>query len=715
MLRGRLRRTRRQRQRAGDRETSEEPSHASSVHRLHKMELVSFLEQLPGAVVMAPMTKGSNLPYRRLCVELGAEITVSEMTLARRLKQKRSGEFALIRRFAGEPCFGVQLATIKPDEAAWAAALVEARGADFVDINFGCPIDYFTRKGLGAALGRQPNRIRRLVEAMKRAVTAIPVTAKIRLGWNDAVAQLPAAGAGGGRRRRRRALRARPHAQRALSLRRRLGRHRRDRRRRAACRSSATAICYFRTRSTRRGRASGCAAVMVARAALIKPWIFREATDGYRDITADERLAHLSPLRGAGARALGRRRARARRASARSSRGTSTSGAATCRVARTARIRRCSGAKRSSRTRSPLEALLARSDAPAFDYLSDRLPTNGQIDPGRRAARCAIVGADDRGPAAGPTALRSRADASAAHSLLELFERARPVVLEQPRQRPVGEQLAAGLARRDSSSPRSRRSGCAAPGCRRPGTACRSGRARPSPRETRHLLRKRVAGLRQSAARATSSACRRRRSVQARDLRVGHLRGQLHRRHPRGVQDLVRVGVADAAEQMRIGQRALDGVILAAQRARELLARRLQQLEAAGIVRGQPPLRRGRSRATPGASSRLRSAAACRWRNRTPRGRPCRESRQPRSFQRKRPAIIRWMTTKSSSSSSRRCACRAAAGRTMRRPTMASSGGSIERTRNGLAKRTRLERAGRRCAARARGGRARCRGVRALV
>ena len=53
------------------------------------------------------------------------------MTLARRLKQQRSGEFALIRRFAGEPCFGVQLASIKPDEAAWAAALVESRGARF--------------------------------------------------------------------------------------------------------------------------------------------------------------------------------------------------------------------------------------------------------------------------------------------------------------------------------------------------------------------------------------------------------------------------------------------------------------------------------------------------------------------------------------------------------------------------------------------------------
>src|ERR1051325_8252806 len=133
---------------------------------------------------MAPMTKGSNLPYRRLCVELGAQVVVSEMVVGRRLKQRRQGEFALIRRAPDEPCFGVQLAGNKPEELAWAAALVEARGADFVDVNLGCPIDHFTRMGLGAALGRQPKRIQRIVEAMRAAVS-IPVTVKIRLGWND--------------------------------------------------------------------------------------------------------------------------------------------------------------------------------------------------------------------------------------------------------------------------------------------------------------------------------------------------------------------------------------------------------------------------------------------------------------------------------------------------------------------------------------------------
>src|SRR6185436_4680012 len=77
---------------------------------------MNLREVLTGAVVMGPMTKGSKLPYRRLAAELGARVLVSEMAVARRLKQKRKSEFALIRRFPGEPCFGVQLAGTNPDE-----------------------------------------------------------------------------------------------------------------------------------------------------------------------------------------------------------------------------------------------------------------------------------------------------------------------------------------------------------------------------------------------------------------------------------------------------------------------------------------------------------------------------------------------------------------------------------------------------------------------
>jgi len=90
---------------------------------------MTLREVLTGAVVMAPMTKGSNRSYRQRCVELGARVTISEMTVARRLTQRRKGEFALIRKFEGEPFFGVQLAGTNPEDTGWAAALVESRGA----------------------------------------------------------------------------------------------------------------------------------------------------------------------------------------------------------------------------------------------------------------------------------------------------------------------------------------------------------------------------------------------------------------------------------------------------------------------------------------------------------------------------------------------------------------------------------------------------------
>ncbi|MEI6668659.1 MAG: tRNA-dihydrouridine synthase family protein [Acidobacteriota bacterium] len=251
---------------------------------------MSLVETLTGAVVLAPLTRGGNLPYRRLCVGLGARVTMSEMTVARRLKQKRRGEYALIRRAPEESCFGVQLAGTNPEEMGWAAALVESRGADLVDLNAGCPIDYFTSKGLGAALSRQPARIGRIVDAMKRAVQQVPVSVKIRLGWNERsrnhVEQARAAADGGAD---------------AIIIHGRT----RDARYRSAADWDAVGevvaavavpvvgngdILFPHEIAAARAR-SGCAGVMVGRGALMKPWIFREATEGYQDITADERLA----------------------------------------------------------------------------------------------------------------------------------------------------------------------------------------------------------------------------------------------------------------------------------------------------------------------------------------------------------------------------------------------------------------------------------------
>jgi tRNA-dihydrouridine synthase 3 len=217
-------------------------------------------------------------------------VLVSEMVVARRLRQRRRGEFALIRRAPAEPCFGVQLAGNNPEELAWAAAIAEGRGADFVDLNLGCPIDHFTRKGLGAALARQPGRVRRLVEAMRGAVAQVPVTVKIRLGWNASsrnYLDLARAAVDGGAA--------------AITVH---GRTREARYRHPADWDAIAEVAasvpvpvigngdlLYPHEIEARRRDSGCAAVMIARGALIKPWIFREAAAGYWDITAEERVA----------------------------------------------------------------------------------------------------------------------------------------------------------------------------------------------------------------------------------------------------------------------------------------------------------------------------------------------------------------------------------------------------------------------------------------
>lgn len=353
---------------------------------------MSLREVLTGAVVMAPMTKGSNLPYRRLCLELGARVLMSEMVVARRLKQRRQGEFALIRRAPNEPCFGVQLAGNKPEEMAWAAALVESRGADFIDLNLGCPIDHFTRMGLGAALGRQPGRARRVVEAMRAAVK-VPVTVKIRLGWNaqslnymEMARAAVEAGADAitvhGRTREARY------------------RHPADWQLIAEIAAAVTVPVVgngdllFAHEIRDRLATSGCAGVMIARGALIKPWIFREAAGGHWDITAEERLAIYRRyvalgLEHWGDDEHGRKRLREF---------LRWHAGFWCRYA----PQRPDGSWPTMQqregtwaTRSALEALLARSDDAALEYVTDQLLAGGDLSDPPPVATVAAV--DDRG------------------------------------------------------------------------------------------------------------------------------------------------------------------------------------------------------------------------------------------------------------------------------------------------------------------------------
>ncbi len=341
---------------------------------------MTLRETLTGAVVLGPMTKGCNLPFRRLCVEMGARVTVGEMTVARRLKQRRRSEFALIRRSPDEPCFGVQLAGTDPEEMGWAAALAESRGADFVDVNLGCPIDHFTRKGMGAALARQPKRVRRIVEGMKRQVAGVPITVKFRLGWSDNdrnFLDVARAAVDGGAD--------------ALFVH---GRTRNARYRQAADWNAVGEVAaavpvpvvgngdlLYPHEVEQAMSRTGCAGVMVARGALIRPWLFREVSTGYVALSAEDRLAVYRryvelALEHWGDDEHGRSRA---------AQFLQWHLGFLCRDA----PRRPDGSWPSMQSResfdfppSSLEALLARGDQAAHAWLAERLMARAEIDPG---------------------------------------------------------------------------------------------------------------------------------------------------------------------------------------------------------------------------------------------------------------------------------------------------------------------------------------------
>lgn len=245
-----------------------------------------------GRLIMAPMSRGTDLPFRRLAGEWGAEVTVGEMAYAHKVIGRERGDRPLLRRHPDEKVFGVQLAGKDPETMAEAARVAADGGADFVDVNCGCPIDEVTRRGFGASLLKRPTRLAAIVAAMKQAVS-IPVTVKLRLGWESdkptylkVAKAVEAAGAD------------------AIALH---GRTRAQRYRRPADWEAVAAlvsevkipvigngdILTWRD-AVSRLEETGCASVMVGRWALAKPWIFREFAER-RDIEPgpEERLAVL--------------------------------------------------------------------------------------------------------------------------------------------------------------------------------------------------------------------------------------------------------------------------------------------------------------------------------------------------------------------------------------------------------------------------------------
>lgn len=142
-------------------------------------------------VFLSPMAGVTDWPFRQAVRKFGAGMVFSEMIASRPMLESGVKDRMLRDDFSTEHPLGVQLAGCDPDIIAEAASRVAAKGAALIDLNFGCPVKKIVTSYAGSALMRDEDLSRRIMEAAVKAVS-IPVTVKMRLGWDDQSINAPA-------------------------------------------------------------------------------------------------------------------------------------------------------------------------------------------------------------------------------------------------------------------------------------------------------------------------------------------------------------------------------------------------------------------------------------------------------------------------------------------------------------------------------------------
>lgn len=138
---------------------------------------------LDNNVILAPLAGITNLPFRLMAKQAGCGLVCSEMVSSHGLVYKSGKTEQMLDSVTEEKPLSVQIFGAKPDIMAEAAAMVEAMGADILDINFGCAVRKVVKTGSGVALMNTPDIAQALLRAVRKTIR-IPLTIKIRSGWD---------------------------------------------------------------------------------------------------------------------------------------------------------------------------------------------------------------------------------------------------------------------------------------------------------------------------------------------------------------------------------------------------------------------------------------------------------------------------------------------------------------------------------------------------
>jgi tRNA-dihydrouridine synthase B len=227
---------------------------------------------------LAPMAGVSESPFRRLCRRFGADVVVTEFLSAEGIRRENEATISKLRFGPDERPIGVQIFGADPEAMGEAAAFVtDIFAPEFIDINFGCPVKKVVKRNGGSGCLKDLDLVESVIRAVSRS-TSLPVTCKIRSGWNEEMRDPVTI-----------ALRCQDAGVRAIAL------HPRTRTQmysgsarweEIAAVTAALDIPVLGNGdiktphdAIRMWRATGCAGIMIARGSFGQPWIFDQTRD----------------------------------------------------------------------------------------------------------------------------------------------------------------------------------------------------------------------------------------------------------------------------------------------------------------------------------------------------------------------------------------------------------------------------------------------------